>query len=105
MAFGDGLADLVGRRFGASNKWTFNKDKSIAGSLAFVAGSFFGSYGLILWLTSTGAMDVLQLSGVGLLARLFVIAVICAGVELVPLFDDNWTVPTAAALLSAFLLN
>lgn len=105
MALGDGLADLIGRRFGSSNKWLFNKSKSMAGSAAFVAGSFVGSYGLILWLTSMGAMDPLSLDTVGLLGRLLVIAVFCAGVELIPVGDDNWSVPSSAALLSAFLLN
>ena len=35
---------------------------SKAGSTAFVAGSFVASFGLIFWLTSTGAMDALGLS-------------------------------------------
>ncbi|KAL7540514.1 hypothetical protein ACHAXR_010924 [Thalassiosira sp. AJA248-18] len=105
MAVGDGLADLVGRRLGSSNKWAFNKSKSMAGSAAFVIGSFVGSYGLISWLTSTGSMDpLLELGTMGLVARLLAIAVVCAGVELIPAVDDNWTVPLSAALLSAFLL-
>jgi hypothetical protein len=32
------------------------------GSAAFVAGSFVALFGLISWLTSTGAMDALGLS-------------------------------------------
>lgn len=105
MAIGDGVADLIGRRFGSTNKWSFNKSKSMAGSAAFVVGSFVGSYGLISWLTSMGAMDPLELGTMGLVGRLFAIAVICAGVELIPVGDDNWTVPLSAALLTAFLLN
>jgi phytol kinase len=105
MAVGDGLADLVGRRFGSSNKWFFNKDKSMAGSAAFVIGSFVGAFALIQWLISTGAMDPLDLSTVGLVGRLLAISVLCAGVELIPAGDDNWTVPLSAAGLSAFLLN
>ena len=105
LAVGDGLADLVGRRFGSSNKWFFNKDKSMAGSAAFVIGSFVGAFALIQWLISTGAMDPLDLSTVGLVGRLLAISVLCAGVELIPAGDDNWTVPLSAAGLSAFLLN
>jgi len=105
MALGDGLADLVGRRFGSSNKWFFNKSKSMAGSAAFVAGSFVGSYGLISWLTSMGAMEALDLSPMGLAGRLLAIAVVCAGVELIPVGDDNWSVPLSAALMTAFFLN
>lgn len=89
MAVGDGLADLIGRRYGSLNKWFFNKSKSMAGSAAFVAGSFVGSYGLISWLTSMGAMDPLALETTGLALRLFAIAVICAGVELIPHWSTN----------------
>jgi phytol kinase len=105
MACGDGLADLIGRRYGMTNKWSFNRDKSMAGSASFVIGSFVGSFGLINWLIRTGAMDALGLTSVELAWRLLVIAVVCAGVELIPAGDDNITVPISAALLSAFLLG
>jgi dolichol kinase len=105
MACGDGLADLVGRRWGSTNKWFFSRNKSMAGSAAFVAGSFVASFGLISWLTSIGSMDALGLSSFELAKRLLAIAVICAGVELIPVGDDNYSVPISAALLSAFLLS
>lgn len=105
MACGDGLADLVGRRLGSTNKWFFNRNKSMSGSAAFVVGSFVASFGLISWLTSTGSMDALGLSSFELAKRLLVIAVVCAGVELIPAGDDNYSVPILAALLSAFLLS
>ena len=62
MACRDGRADLVRRRLGSTNKWFFNRSKPEAGSMVFVAGSFVTSFGLISWLTSTGAMDALGLS-------------------------------------------
>jgi phytol kinase len=105
MACGDGLADLIGRRYGSNNKWSFNRSKSIAGSTAFIVGSFISSFGLLSWLTHMGAMDALGLESFELAGRLFVIAVICAGVELIPAGDDNYSVPLAAAVLSALLLN
>lgn len=105
MAVGDGLADLIGRRFGASNKWPFSKSKSIAGSSAFVVGSVLGSFGLLSWLIWNGTMDPLPYDSLDLVGRLCVIAVICAGVELAPVVDDNYSVPIAAGILSAFLLN
>lgn len=105
MAVGDGLADLIGRRYGSTNKWSFNKDKTMAGSAAFVAGSFVGSLGLISWLTRMGTMDSLALSPIALGVRLLAIAIVCAGVELIPVGDDNWSVPISAAILSAILLN
>ena len=105
MAVGDGLADLIGRRFGASNKWSFNNSKSVAGSAALVMGSLLGSYGLLSWLVWTGTMDPLPLDSFQLLGRLLVIAVVCAAVELAPVVDDNYSVPITAGVLSAYLLN
>ena len=105
MAVGDGLADLVGRRFGATNKWPFNKSKSIAGSSAFVLGSLVGSFGLLTWLVYCGVMEPLPYDSFDLLSRLFIIAIVCAGVELLGFVDDNYSVPISAGILSAFLLN
>ena len=105
MAAGDGLADLLGRRFGSTNKWTFNKDKSVAGSIAFVAGALVGSFVLISWLTGFGVMDPLGLSSEELVLRLLVISVLCAAVELIPVGDDNYSVPLSAAILSSYLLT
>eukprot|EP00586_Coscinodiscus_wailesii_P021323 CAMPEP_0172506290 /NCGR_PEP_ID=MMETSP1066-20121228/193646_1 /TAXON_ID=671091 /ORGANISM="Coscinodiscus wailesii, Strain CCMP2513" /LENGTH=347 /DNA_ID=CAMNT_0013283259 /DNA_START=38 /DNA_END=1078 /DNA_ORIENTATION=- len=49
MAAGDGMADLIGRRFGANNKWSFSPDKSVAGTVAFIIASTITSIGLALW--------------------------------------------------------
>jgi phytol kinase len=105
MAVGDGLADLIGRRFGASNKWQFNKSKSIAGSSALVVGSLLGSYGLLSWLVWTGTMDPLPYNSFDLLGRLLIIATVSAAVELAPVIDDNYSVPITAGVLSTLLLN
>ena len=48
MAVGDGLADIVGRRFGTV-KWPFAPDKSPAGSAAFVLGAFASSVGMVAY--------------------------------------------------------
>ena len=48
MAVGDGLADIVGRRFGAV-KWPFAPTKSPAGSAAFVLGAFASSLGMVAY--------------------------------------------------------
>jgi farnesol kinase len=39
-----GLADIIGRRFGGV-KIPYNKDKSVAGSVAMVSGGFLASIG------------------------------------------------------------
>ncbi len=45
MCGGDGLADIVGRRWGAGAKLPYNKAKSWAGSFAMLAGGYLMSYG------------------------------------------------------------
>lgn len=101
MAAGDGLADIVGRRWGAV-KWPFSASKSYAGSLAFVVGAFVVSTGVLSLLSATGC---LSMNVGGYLPQLLFISVACALVELVPVWDDNITVPVAGAILTALLLR
>ena len=100
MAVGDGLADIFGRKFGQI-KWFFDKNKSYAGTLAFITGAFLASCALLQWLVFTGC---LSFDVVGHLGQLLLISILCALVELVPGLDDNITVPVAATVLSYFLL-
>ena len=89
MAVGDGLADIIGRRFGRQ-KWFCNQEKSYAGSLAFVLGATVASVGLLRWLGFPAP-----------LAPLVAISVICALVEvLLTNVDDNVSVPLVGALLA-----
>jgi dolichol kinase len=89
MAVGDGLADIIGRRFG-SKKWFCNDQKSYAGSVAFVIGATVASMGLLRWLGFPAP-----------LAPLVAISVICALVEvLLTGVDDNVSVPLVGALLA-----
>jgi phytol kinase len=99
MAFGDGMADLIGRKFGRSNKWFFSEDKSIVGTVAFAFSSGLGSFGLLNWLQSTGCMSI-PLDSMDLLLRVSAISCICSLVELLDIGDDNYTVPLACLCLS-----
>jgi phytol kinase len=104
MAAGDGFADLVGRRWGKSNKWWFSPDKSVVGSLAFVAASTLCGIGLVTWLQFTGCMELpgsMAFSDVAV--RIAGISAVSALLELLPFGDDNWTVPLSAAVM-AFLV-
>ena len=103
MAAGDGMADIIGRRFGKNNKWFFCKSKSIAGSLAFIVASSFCSIGLASWLIYTHAIVVALPMG-SLVSRILFISVVSALVELFPVGDDNWSVPIAAGALSSILV-
>ena len=92
MAVGDGLADIIGRRFGRQ-KWFCNPEKSYAGSLAFVIGATGASIGLLRWLGFPAP-----------LAPLFTISCACALVEvLLTDVDDNVSVPLVGGLLALTL--
>jgi uncharacterized protein (TIGR00297 family) len=97
LAFGDGAATLVGRRFGGG-RWPWNPEKTIAGSVGFAAFAAIGAVLLVWW---TGP-SVTPPPG---LLYVFVAPVAAsfaaAAIETIPVrLDDNISVPiTAAAVL------
>ena len=100
MCGGDGVADVIGRRFN-SPKLFHSPEKSVAGSL----GVLFGG-----WLLSAFVLAVYVALGVfaGPFSRFLlpvtVIAVVATLVESLPQKDiDNITVTLAAAVLGYFL--
>jgi uncharacterized protein (TIGR00297 family) len=94
LAFGDGMATLVGRRSsGARIPW--NPEKTIAGSVAFIVfGGAAGSF-LCWWCRSTIIPPpYLWFS----LWMPWVAAVVAAAVETIPIkLDDNISVPAVAS--------
>lgn len=104
MAAGDGMADIVGRRLGAGNKWFFSEKKSMAGSLAFWLSASLCTTGAAAWLSFTGCLE-LPFAIDEVILRVTAIAAACAMVELLPFGDDNWNVPISAAILAAIFLQ
>ena len=96
MAAGDGMATIVGRRFGT---WRipWNREKSVAGSAAFVV--FGGAAGALLaWWCRPAVMPppYIWFS----VCAPFVAALAAASIETVPIrLDDNISVPASAALV------
>jgi dolichol kinase len=110
MAVGDGLADIIGRRFGKT-KWGFVKNKTIEGSAAFLVGAFIASYGMVAGAIAVGYTNLTLQAAV---LPLLVISVACTLVELFSVFsqkiigdlaDDNLTVPFFGFVLSAIFLH
>jgi phytol kinase len=103
MCGGDGLADIIGRRFG-TQKLPFNPDKSWAGSAAMLGGSVSFAFGMLVW------FDRLRLFEPALnLGTTFIligaIAVVATAVEALPLQDiDNLTIAAVAVLLGVWWL-
>ena len=105
MAIGDGMADIIGRKFGR-NRWPKFVEKtgkkSVEGSVAF---AFFAFVACALM------VELFKLSGLATIGAaqaapaLLLISVVAAIVELLPLGDDNLTVPLTSAVLAAILLG
>ena len=100
MCGGDGMADVIGRRFG-QKKLPWAKDKSWMGSLAM----FFGG-----WVLAIGILWVYVASGVfpgpmGIyISTLTLIALAGTLVESLPIKDfDNITITITAVILGSFL--
>lgn len=109
LCFGDGAAEVFGRRFGTRTQWglSWTGDKSIAGSVAFVVAAFWGSFAGIEWLhynnlTALSVFDPLTM------LQLAAISVGCAALELVPkdvVGDDNVTIAATSIFLSFVLFG
>ena len=90
---------VVYRRYG-SVKWPGMANKSIAGSVAFALGSFLATTAMLQWMSYTGCMTVDISSHI---LDILLISIVCAAVELLPVIDDNISVPVTAALLTLWL--
>jgi phytol kinase len=98
---GDGLADIIGKRFGTS-RVPWSKEKSVAGSIAMFAGGWFFTMIVLAIYVSAG---VFAGPFAAYLWPVTLIALVGALIESFPYSDiDNLTVPTAAVLLALLLL-
>lgn len=96
MAWGDGLAALVGQRFGKHKYNVLGGQKSLEGSLTMTVVSFIISY-LLLQTLQDNTWETWLVS--------IVVAVVATGLEAISFLGiDNLTVPLGSAAL-AFVLN
>ncbi|KAJ8550808.1 hypothetical protein K7X08_000178 [Anisodus acutangulus] len=102
LCAGDGIADIVGRRFG-KQKLPYNKNKSFAGSVAMATAGFLASIGYLHYFSLFGYIEV---SSKTILGFLFV-SLAAALVESHPLsseLDDNLTVPLISVLVGSLVI-
>jgi phytol kinase len=98
MTWGDGLAALVGQRFGKHKYTLWGMQKSWEGSLTMAIASFVVS-GLILQLSQSG-------NGWQIGAIAFAIALFATGLEAFSKYGiDNLTVPVGSAALAFGIVN
>ncbi|KAK3285019.1 Phytol kinase 1, chloroplastic [Cymbomonas tetramitiformis] len=105
MCGGDGIADIVGRRYGKVHKLPWNTGKSWAGSIAmFISGvvllAGFVAYFDALGYISHGVID----SAPGIIA----VSLAATLVESLPVnrfFDDNFSVPLVASVVGMLVFS
>jgi len=102
LAGGDGLADVIGRKYGGERKFGIGgAEKTIAGSIGMFFGSFLFSYILIAMFSfEFAAFDLVML-----LLPILVISLVATFVEAIsPPNLDNWTVPIAVIVIVALFI-
>lgn len=104
MCGGDGIADIVGRRFGSTTgKLPWNSGKSWAGSVAMFLFGLLVSYSCLCYFAFMGFY---QLDTTGTLIRLAAVSFAATVVESLPVstkLDDNVTVPLTTVLVGMLL--
>jgi phytol kinase len=101
LSGGDGLADILGRRFG-KKKLLWNPSKSWVGSLGMFLGGWLFALAMLAFFVSIG---VFSISLNTYLLPITLIAIICMLVESLPVKDfDNITITLAALIAGQVLL-
>lgn len=109
LCFGDAMAEIIGRRFGATLHWDLpgTGNKTVAGSLAFVLAALTGSVLAIQWYHYCNCSS-LQLDDARVLVQLAIISVACSAAELgstIVSLDDNLAISTVAVILCIFMFG
>lgn len=100
---GDGLADIVGRRWG-QHKLPFNRDKSWVGSAGMWAGSFVLGFGMLMLFNALGQFQM-TLPWMETAVMVGAIAGVATIVEALPVQEiDNLTLVAASIALGFWLL-
>ncbi len=101
LSGGDGLADIIGKRFGSA-RLPWSKNKSWAGSAAMLLGGVGFAILVIIVFIQAGIFSSPLTS---FLLPVIWIGLVCTGVESLPIEEyDNFTVPIVAVILGHFLL-
>ncbi|XVF82970.1 hypothetical protein PTKIN_Ptkin16aG0095100 [Pterospermum kingtungense] len=101
MCGGDGIADIMGRKFGSS-KIPYNQMKSWVGSISMFIFGFFISIGMLYYYSAFGYF---RLDWGWTMHRVALVSLVATVVESLPnsmVIDDNISVPLAT-MLAAYL--
>ncbi|GLT26841.1 hypothetical protein SLA2020_018820 [Shorea laevis] len=101
LCAGDGLADVVGRRFG-TKKLPYNRNKSIAGSVAMATAGFLASLAFMYYFSYFGYIQESWEMVLGFL----IVSLASALVESLPIstrLDDNLTATLASIFVGSLV--
>lgn len=104
MCGGDGIADIMGRRFG-SVKIPYNKKKSWVGSISMFIFGFLISIGMLYYFSALGYF---QLDWVWTVERVALVSLVATIVESLPItevVDDNISVPLASMVTAVLIFG
>ncbi|KAI8007419.1 hypothetical protein LOK49_LG07G01405 [Camellia lanceoleosa] len=101
MCGGDGIADIMGRRFG-SIKIPYNKKKSWVGSISMFIFGFLISVGMLYYFSALGYFQLDWEWTVERVALVSLVATIVESLPITDVVDDNISVPLVS-MVTAFL--
>ncbi|XP_057736057.1 probable phytol kinase 1, chloroplastic isoform X2 [Arachis stenosperma] len=104
MCGGDGVADILGRRFG-SMKIPYNQKKSWAGSISMLVFGFLVSIGMLYYYSVAGLMQLNWESTVTRVAVVSLVATIVESLPVTKVVDDNISVPLATMAVASFTFS
>lgn len=101
LAGGDGLADVVGRKYGGERKFGIaGAEKTVIGSIGMFVGSFISSYILLVIF----AIEVVAFDLIAFAIPILIISLAATVIEaLSPPSIDNWTICIIVFLTAALL--
>ncbi len=102
LAGGDGLADVIGRKYGGDKKFgIMGSERTLAGTIGMFLGSFLFSF-ILMFIFS---FEINAWNPIPLLLPLLVISLVATIVEAIsPKGLDNWTVPIVVSILLIFIV-
>ncbi|EPS60714.1 phytol kinase, partial [Genlisea aurea] len=102
MCAGDGIADIVGRRFG-NVKIPYNADKSWAGSVSMFLFGFLVSIGMLYYYWILGYIELEWIQTIENVALVSVVATVVESLPTKSTLDDNISVPLSSIITSLLL--
>ncbi|XP_020222734.1 probable phytol kinase 1, chloroplastic isoform X2 [Cajanus cajan] len=104
MCGGDGIADIIGRRYGHT-KIPYNEKKSWAGSISMFGFGFLVSIGMLYYYSVLGHVQLDWESTVPRVAFISFVATMVESLPITKVVDDNISVPLVTMALAFFTFH